>query len=424
MSKIIKLQAENVKRLKAIEITPDGNMVIITGKNAQGKSSILDSIWYCLAGESAQKKTSRPIRDGERSANVQIETEDLIIRRDWISNEKSYLTVTTKEGAKYPSPQSILNKLVGDLSFDPLEFAKMESKKRYETLLGLVNLEIDLDQLEAEKKFTYDTRTTVNKELKKLQMQLDTLSTPENNLPENEIEIKDLQEELKSAYAVINENRKKRMNLDNWKQVDQKAIESKIDKLKRDIQQLQNDLAIAESEQIKIRDRIKKEELAIKKLVDPKVSDIENRIAESDKLNKAIRLRNAYSMVENALGDARIQADSLTVELEELEKKKVTAIQSATFPIDGLGFNDSGVTFNGIPFDQCSSAEQLKISLSIAMALNPKLRVIRITDGSLLDYDNLQTIKEMAKEKDFQIWLEAVQSTDELALVIEDGMIK
>lgn len=27
--KIVKLQAENVKRLKAIEITPDGNLVII-----------------------------------------------------------------------------------------------------------------------------------------------------------------------------------------------------------------------------------------------------------------------------------------------------------------------------------------------------------------------------------------------------------
>ena len=40
MSKIIKLQAENVKRLKAIEITPAGNTVIITGKNAQGKSSV------------------------------------------------------------------------------------------------------------------------------------------------------------------------------------------------------------------------------------------------------------------------------------------------------------------------------------------------------------------------------------------------
>ena len=36
--KIIELQAENVKRLKAVEITPDGTLQVIGGKNAQGKS--------------------------------------------------------------------------------------------------------------------------------------------------------------------------------------------------------------------------------------------------------------------------------------------------------------------------------------------------------------------------------------------------
>ena len=41
--KIIELRASNVKRLKAIEITPDGTMQIIGGRNAQGKSSLLDT---------------------------------------------------------------------------------------------------------------------------------------------------------------------------------------------------------------------------------------------------------------------------------------------------------------------------------------------------------------------------------------------
>lgn len=47
--KIIALQAENVKRLVAIEIRPDGNLVQITGKNGAGKTSVLDCIWWALA---------------------------------------------------------------------------------------------------------------------------------------------------------------------------------------------------------------------------------------------------------------------------------------------------------------------------------------------------------------------------------------
>ena len=48
--KIVSLQAENIKKLVAVEIKPDGNMVQITGKNGHGKTSVLDAIWWALAG--------------------------------------------------------------------------------------------------------------------------------------------------------------------------------------------------------------------------------------------------------------------------------------------------------------------------------------------------------------------------------------
>ena len=38
--KIIRLSAENVKRLVAVEIEPTGNLVEITGKNGAGKTSV------------------------------------------------------------------------------------------------------------------------------------------------------------------------------------------------------------------------------------------------------------------------------------------------------------------------------------------------------------------------------------------------
>ena len=41
--RIIKLQAENVKRIKAVEISPTGDLVIISGRNAQPGSE--QAIW-------------------------------------------------------------------------------------------------------------------------------------------------------------------------------------------------------------------------------------------------------------------------------------------------------------------------------------------------------------------------------------------
>ena len=92
-------------------------------------------------------------------------------------------------------------------------------------------------------------------------------------------------------------------------------------------------------------------------------------------------------------------------------------------PISGLGFDDDGVTYQGVPLKQASAAEQLRVSVAMAMALNPKVRVIRITDGSLLDSDNLALIEQMAADQDFQVWIERVDETGTVGVVIEDGQV-
>ena len=76
-----------------------------------------------------------------------------------------------------------------------------------------------------------------------------------------------------------------------------------------------------------------------------------------------------------------------------------------------------------MPFSQASSAEQIRVSLAMAMSLNPKLRVIRILDGSLLDADNLALITEAAVAADYQVWIERVSDPSETAVVIEDGEV-
>lgn len=54
--KIIRLDAANVKRLKAVEITPDGTLQVVTGANGAGKSSVLDAIWLALGGGPASRQ--------------------------------------------------------------------------------------------------------------------------------------------------------------------------------------------------------------------------------------------------------------------------------------------------------------------------------------------------------------------------------
>ena len=48
-------------------------------------------------------------------------------------------------------------------------------------------------------------------------------------------------------------------------------------------------------------------------------------------------------------------------------------------------------------------------------------RVIRVRDGSLLDEDSMNILAEMAVERDYQIWIERVDSSGKIGFVLEDG---
>src|SRR4029077_4178854 len=119
------------------------------------------------------------------------------------------------------------------------------------------------------------------------------------------------------------------------------------------------------------------------------------------------------------------ESEHLTGLIEGMDQSKNEATTKAKYPVDGLQFDTAGgITLNGIPFEQCSSAEQLRVSVAIGIALNPKLKVLLIRDGSLLDDKSLLQVMAMAKEADAQVWIERVGEDEQTSVVIEDGAIR
>src|SRR3970040_1173840 len=106
--KNIMLTAENGKKLVAVEIHPTGDVVTISGRNGAGKTSVLDSIWWALAGTSAIQK--QPIRKGQKRARIRLDMGELIVERKF-SESGSTLAVESADGARYPSPQKMLDAL-------------------------------------------------------------------------------------------------------------------------------------------------------------------------------------------------------------------------------------------------------------------------------------------------------------------------
>ena len=99
-------------------------------------------------------------------------------------------------------------------------------------------------------------------------------------------------------------------------------------------------------------------------------------------------------------------------------------LAAASFPVAGLSFGEEGLLYQDRPLEQASSAEQLRVSVAMGLALNPQLKVLLIRDGSLLDGDSMRTIAEMAEAAEAQVWIERVGDGDPAAIVIEDGSVR
>jgi len=393
--KIIQLTAENVKRLKAIEITPAGAVQVITGRNAQGKTSVLDAIWLALGGGAAAKDTQQPVRDGQEQASVALDLGDIQVIRTW-KNDTTHLTVTNADGARYSSPQGMLNALIGRLAFDPLEFTRLPAREQREALLDLVELEIDLEEVDQRRAEIYAQRTETARALKALGDQ-----DVDPDLPAEEESIAEVFGQLSAAQG------SNRQRAEAFQAV--AAAEDRIRRLELELQTARAEREAAEhrAEQFEHID------------LDP----LHERIRTLDERNSAIRANNTARARAEQASALRDRRADLTEQIDRLDREKEQALAAAQFPVPGLGFDQDGVTYNGVPFSQASAAEQIRVSLAMAMALNPRLRVIRILDGSLLDDESMETITKMAEQHDYQVWIERVNDTHETAIRIEDGAI-
>lgn len=417
--KIIELQAENVKRLRAVTITPEGNIVEISGRNGQGKSSVLDAIWWALSGTSNIQ--AKPIRKGQEEARISVDLGELKVIRTFRHREDgshtTNLIVENGEGARYQSPQRMLDGLLGALTFDPLAFTRMDGKAQLETLKRFVP-GVDFAAIEKASKADFDRRTEVNRTIRTLRSQAISIEVPADT-PAERIDDAALVAKIQEAgeHNTLVERRK--ANRETFI-AETERMEARGADLRARAVALMDEAVEAEAIAAGKRRQLADAE----PLPEPiETHELRQRIADAGRINAAVAQREQRERIEAQVQTAEAEAAALTKAIEDRATQKREAIAKADLPVPGIGFGDDEILLNEVPFDQASSAEQLRASVAIAIAANPRLRVIRVQDGSLLDEDAMRILAEMAQAADYQVWIEVVQSGRSAAIVIEDGAV-
>jgi len=409
--KIKVLRVKNFKKIKELVIEPKDNVIVIAGENASGKTSALDAIEWVLGGEgSGKKKITEPVRKGQGKAEVVMEIDNFVVRKYCKDNRISHLTVTNEdETIQYKSPQTMLDSFVGKLSFDPREFMMFSPKEQRDLLLEAFGLKEKLDEIDEKREQIYNERTVINREIKIYEGQLKGLEKPEKDLSKKTISISDLSKRLEDAKDYNNELERDEYNL--------KETQKIIEHYKTKIEELKTLLCKEEGKLFDMGDNL------IGK--SPKDLDtLRTAIEEAENVNEKVREAEKYIQIEKYKIEKESESKKLTKEIANLDNSKLKLLKEKKIPFKNLTIEEEGIKLQDIPFNQIADSERLKISIKMAMILNPKLKVIRITDANLFDDRNMSIIKEMADKFKYQIWMERI-AVDEFAdIVLVDGEIK
>lgn len=403
MTKTFKVK--NYKRIEEVEITSGAGLVVLGGKNAQGKSSFLDGVREVVKFV-GKRETPEPIRQGEKTAEVEIidhERDRRYVRtfsRAKSGTISSTVGVYALDGAKYENGAQIIAEDLGAEIIDAAQFAMLGARDQRDTLLRQVELPFDLDELARKKKGVEDERKLANAEVKRLAGALASMPEPAADVPSEEVSAAGIHERINAAHDAARVDADTRHGL-NVALAEVERLEAELANWRATVELRQAAVA-ALPEQV------------------ADIGHLEDQLAKLDATNAAVRAAATYKQTAVALGEAEALAAERQVVLDAFDQKKKDALSAANFPDPLLSVDDEQVLYDGVPFTQVNSAKQIGIGFDIATLAQRELKLGFIKNGDLLDDESLAEIEGRAIARGYTILVERGRSGD-LGYVFNEG---
>ena len=447
--KLMSYEVHNVLGVKDVEFHMDGHhLFLVGGKNGQGKSSALNALVCCLAGKRKMPNYPEVLlpedqNEGWVKAQLSGHAEwmdekgfeaELFIRRKRGGAIVEEFTIRDSTGAPSPTPRRLMHDVMGEhsIGMDPFAILHVDKKQARATVSDLLGLDMTKDQ--RERKDVYDERTGVNRQVKQMQARYDALPFHADVEGESEIAIGEVMEQRKAAES----GNKAADEAVRLADAADEAVESNnklVEEIAAEIEDLKLKLKLAEDREAELvetgvkaakgaKQLRAKADKAVKSKVDLDVFDA--KISEAADHNKKVEANLHRDEFRRELEEQQAESERLTAKIEDIDKRMQRAMESVEWPVEGMAIDDEGLLLNGLPLEQCSTAEQYRVAIRIAMALNPDLKLFVSRHGNDLDEAALEALDEVLKEKDYQLLLELVTRTDDdedlCHVVMRNGM--
>ena len=411
-TKIKTLDITNVGPIKTARITNLNNktLVVVGGQNASGKSTVLNAISMALCG--AKHDIDVPIHEGEAEARIVLETEQFTVSVVYTKKGRA-LQIKERPGFVKPKggDQSFLNNLLG-APVDPLEFTRLKPDEQVKVIAELAG--IDVDAVQEKIKDLETERRIIGREVtsKEGALQQFDIDMGDDEIPSKLIDTAELTQKLREANQHNRQADELKYQLER--------LNTQTESLTNRAKQLQDEYkqVRASLEECNKTGEALNAQISAFKFIE--TESIEHQINNATAINKRIEQSAERERMGAEAKQLKDQYDNFTLEINKL-KASLTEIDPNAVKVPGLQIGDGCILLNGLPFTSASSAEQIKTSLAIAASKIGDCRVLTIKDGSLLDDNSFEYVRQFAEENDLLVLVEVVGNGDRADYIIREG---
>ena len=416
--KIMALEAENVKRIKAVALTPaPTGLTLVGGNNNQGKTSVLDALAWALGGEKFRPDAA--VREGAVApAHLKVKLSNgVVVER---KGKNSSLTVTDPTGRR--SGQQLLNAFIEPLALDLPRFMEASDKEKADILLRIIGIGTELHTRDLEIKALYDKRTfTGQLAAQKKHFAEELISYPD--APEKPVSASDLIRQQQEILARNGENQRKRNQLDkliaekNQFNFTLRDLYEQIEDLKEEYEQTQAKFTDLEKQIFQARK-------SAAQLQDESTAELEASIRDIEEINQKVRANLEKSRAEDEAARYAGEYDKLTEAITRKRADRMALLNGAGLPLPELSVEDGALTYKGKHWRDMSGSDQLRVAAAIVRRLNPDCGFVLLDKLEQMDMTTLQEFSAWLEAEHLQAIATRVSTGSECQIIIEDGMVK
>lgn len=408
--KITAFEAENVKRIKAVQLRPDETgLTLIGGRNNQGKTSVLDAIAWALGGNKYRPDAAQ--RDGSvNPPHLRLRLSNgLMVERKGVN---SSLTVTDPTGRK--GGQQILDEFVEQLALDLPKFMQASDREKADILLRIIGVGDRLQALDRDIKGMYNKRTTIGQIATAKRKHADEMTVYED-VPDEPVSVSDLIRQQQEILARNGENQRKRSNAYKL-QAERNALAQKVNSLREELDRYTQQLMKADKDMT----------IAFKtaeELQDESTTELESSIRNIEEINRKVRANLDHAHADAEAIEYTEEYKQLSDQIDQMRRDRIALLNGAHLPLPELDVQDGLLLYRGKHWRDMSGSDQLRVATAIVRQLNPDCGFVLLDKLEQMDLQTLAEFGDWLAQEGLQAIATRVSTGDECQIIIEDGRV-